>query len=438
MTLLELREVRHGIDETSIEKLCQDEMDPLHKRSVCIARGSAAVAGEDGHVKFTVDPEKWAAKILEDGTVDLRERNVAVSVKADQLLGEVVPATQGQPGMDLSGEEIPTTDGEECKFTAGENVREEREGEVVKFYSQIDGNVQVVGDSIQVNPVFIVNGDVNYEIGNIDAAKDVQVSGSVCSGFSVKAGGTVTVSGMIESGAAVNARGDILVSQGIVGDTTKVVALGNVETKFIQNSAVMAGGDIVVGSYVFSARARAGGRIVVNTGGGDRGGSIVGGEVIATNGIESKLIGSASADRTLVGIGANPEDAARLGKLRKAIELCDSNIVRLMRTLGLQSVDADRIKEMIQKAAPARRQFLIDAVKKLNELVAAREKSWKMQQELRDEVAEILGKAQIKATGKVFADVDIQMGESAVTVSEDIERPLFLMTPDGIRCRPQG
>ena len=283
-----------------------------------------------------------------------------------------MPATKGQPGTSLSGEEIQTTDGVELTFSAGENVRTETEGDVIKFYSQIDGNVHIKGDTIQVNPVFVVQGDVNYDVGNIDVRTDVQIGGSVCSGFSVKAGGTVTVNGMIESGATVNSQGDVLISQGVVGDT-KVVALGNVETKFIQNCAVMAKGDINVGSYIFSGHVRAGGRVIVNTGGGDRGGSIVGGEVIATGGIEAKLIGSTSTDRTLVGTGANPEDAARMKKL----------------------------------------------------------------DELQVKVEQELGEALIKVSEKVFADVHVQMGEDRVTVSEDISQPLFRMTDEGIRYRPQ-
>ena len=430
-------DITQGIEEPSIERLCESDVEVGHKTTTLLAKGSAPVPGEDTHVDYTFDPEKQAGKVLPDGSLDLRERNAAISVQADQLLGEVVPATKGQPGTSLGGEEIQTTDGEEGTFSAGENVRTETEGDVIKFYSKIDGNVHIKGDTIQVNPVYVVQGDVNYEVGNIDVRTDVQISGSVCSGFSIKAGGTVTVNGMVESGAAVNSQGDVLIAQGVVGDTTKVVALGNVETKFIQNCAVMAKGDINVGSYIFSGHVRAGGRVVVNTGGGDRGGSIVGGEVIATGGIEAKLIGSTSTDRTLIGTGANPEDAVRMKKLREAIGFCDTSILRLMRTLGLEKMDASRIREAIDRAPAARKEFLIDAVKKLKELSDSKEKSEKTLDELQVKVEQELGKAKIEVSDKVFADVHVQMGESMVTVSEDISQPLFRMTDEGIRYRPQ-
>ena len=436
LSLLEARGVVHGIEEPSLEKLPKLD-DDSYATSICVARGSAAASGEDAHIDYTFDAQQWAGKILPDGSVDLRERNSGVSVRAGDLLGELKPATEGTPGMDLAGEEIATTDGQERSFKAGDNVREESDGDAVKYYSEIDGNVHIKGEAIQVNPVFVVSGDIDYETGNIDVGTDVQISGSVKSGFTVKAGGSVTVGAVVESGATVNAQGDIIVAQGILGETTKVIALGNIESKFIQNAAVMTRGDIVVGSYIFSGHVRAGGRVSVQTAGGDRGGSIIGGEVFGTNGVEAKLIGSASTDRTVVGVGANPEDSAKLRKLKEVIEFCDTSSLRLMRTLGLRSMDGAQLKSIIQRAPAAKREFLIEAVKKLKHLIDTKQKTEKSRDDLQGQISEALSKAQITASDRVFADVQIHMGDNKVTVSKEIERPLFLMTQEGIRCRPQ-
>ena len=435
--LFELKEVRHGLEETSVERLTGSDLDPAAKSAIRVAHGTAAVPGVDAHVDYTFDPEQWAGAVLPDGSIDLRERNSAVSVSSDQLLGEVKVATEGTPGMDVSGAEIPTTNGQDQSFKAGDNVREETEGEVVKFYSEIDGNVVVKGDSVQVNPVFIVSGDVDYGTGNIDVNTDVKIAGAVKSGFSVKASGSVTVGGVVEQGATISAQGDIVVSQGIMGDTTKLISRGNVAAKFIQNASVMARGDVVIGSYIFSGQVRGGGQVSVQAGGGDRGGSIVGGAVFGTNGIEAKLLGSDGTDQTIVGVGANPEDSAKLRKLKEVIGFCDTNILRLMRTLGLRSMDAAQIKSMLQQAVPAKRKFLIEAVEKLNHLVATKQDTEKSRDELQGQISVALGKAQIKASGRVYPDVQIHMGENKVVTSDKIEQPLFLMTEEGIRCRPQ-
>jgi uncharacterized protein (DUF342 family) len=437
MALFELKEIRHGIDETSLEKLTQLRFDTTEKTSIRVAQTSGAVVGVDAHVEYTFNPDHWAGEALPDGSIDLRERNAAVSVKADELLGELKAATKGSSGMDVTGEELATTNGKAGSFKAGSNVREETEGDDVKYYSEIDGNVQVKADSVQVNAIFIVIGDVDYDTGNIDAATDVQIFGSVRSGFTVKGGANVTVGGIVEAGATISAQGDIIVAQGVLGDTTKMIARGNIAAKFIQNASVLASGDIIAGSYIFNGHVRAGGQVSVQNGGGDRGGSIVGGEVFGTSGVEAKHIGSVGTDRTVVGVGANPEDAAKLRKFKEVIDFCGTHIVRLMRTLGLKSMDGAQIKSMIQQAPPAKRTFLIDAVKKLNQLVETRQDTEKSRDELQEQVSKVLSEAQIKVTGTVHADVQIHMGENKITVSEEIERPLFSMTQEGIRNIPQ-
>jgi len=40
------------------------------------------------------------------------------------------------------------------------------------------------------------------------------------------------------------------VAQGVVGETTQLVALGDVRARYVHNAALMARGDIVIGSIV--------------------------------------------------------------------------------------------------------------------------------------------------------------------------------------------
>ena len=437
MHLLELKGVTSGIEEPAIEKLCRGALDAHEKTSVRIAAGTPPIPGVDARVRYAIDVEKRSGAIQEDGSIDLRERNTAAGITAGQVLGEFVPATTGQPGVDLMGQEIPTTDGKEREFTAGENVRTETEGEVVRLFSEIDGTVTIKGDTVQVNPVLTLSGDVNYDTGNIDVPGDVQISGSVRTGFTVKAGGTVSVGDTIESGAEVRARGDILAAKGIVGETTKVVAIGNVETKFIQNATVMAQGDIQVGAYIFNGAVRAGGKVIVSSGGGGRGGSIIGGEVIATRGIEAKLVGSSTTDRTVVGIGPDPETAARLARARKAIEFADTGIRRVLRTLGMETVDAQLLTGLIERAPRARKELVIGLVKRLREAVSTKEESLQTEQELQEQISQILAEAQIRVTDRVFAGTQVRFGDDVSAISDDLQSSVFFRSEDGVRYRPE-
>jgi len=408
---LAAKSVTHGIVPSYLENLSQQNIDATEPIHFLLAEGTQAMPGNDAYIKYTFNPEQKAGKALDDGSIDLKERNAAISATAEQILGEVIPPTQGTAGANIAGEEIATTDGEDHTFEAGENVRSETNEGNECFVAEIDGVIILKGDTLAVSEIFYINGDVDYETGNIDVGKAVQISGCVRSGFSVKAGGPISIGDLVEDGVQLNARGDITVSQGIIGESTHIIILENIESKFIQNSSVIARGNIVVGSYIFNAQVRAGGTIEVKSGGGERGGSIVGGEVFATKGIKARLLGSSTTSHTIVGIGADPEKNARQKKFKKVIDHCDVHILRLLRTLGLREIQAERVKKLIQQAPPSRRPRVIDAVKKLNELVTTREKTNKEREQLEEEIIRQLGSGRIKATETAFAGVQIRFGE---------------------------
>jgi hypothetical protein len=432
--------VQHGTNATAIAKLALKLPAASKKKAIVIASATQPIPGQDTYVDYPFEPEKRAGKIMPDGSIDLRERNAVVGVEENQSLGTVIPATEGIPGTDLRGEHIPTISGTEKTFKAGENVRAEGNPPHA-FFAKITGNVNLTGDTINVNEVFVVSGDVNYETGNIDTPKDVQVDGNISTGFTVKAGGSITVGGLVEAGATVSARGDITVAQGIVGEGTTVTAQGVishgcVQSKFIQNATVMAKTDVGVGSYIYNSLVRSGGEVTVAFEGGERGGSIVGGEVYASKAIRCRTIGSASTSGTIIGIIPAPEKNAMIAKLDKAINFCEANILRLLRTMGLQTVDAARIKAVLRQAPPAKQQVMVDIVKKLYELVEKREESNLKRNSLEQEIDKALELGLISVEGTVFAGVQVLINKHNFNTNQEIKGVAIFKTPDGIRTRP--
>lgn len=425
-----------GILESEIELLCSRPLRASDKTSALVARGSPAVPGRDSRIQFAVDYETRAGRLREDGSIDLRERNTAVGVAVDQLLGEVTPATQGQPGCTLDGQVLPALDGQERDFAAGENVRGPTEDGLMRFYAQIDGIIQVKGDTVQVNPVLQISGDVNYETGNLDLPRDVQISGDVLAGFTVVAGGNIAIGGIVENGAVVRAGGDVVAARGIVGEETRVIAQGNVEAKFIQNSSVLARGDVVVGSYIFNATVRAGGEVVVQAGGGQRGGSIVGGEVIATVGVTARRIGSADTGSTIVGLGASLSLMARQQKLQEALGAAAQRLRRLVVLLGIDEADAAMAAAVARRAPAPRRPHVQELATELETLLRTRQESIDGLAAVEEEMVADLRAGRIRASEKVYGGVRIRAGEAISAVPEDVDQAIFYLTDTGIRWRP--
>ena len=430
---LRRRGIQYGVEEDRIAALCQAPPPAPDTFTCLLASGTSPENGADTYVEYAFEHQKKGGTIRPDGSIDLRERNAALTVEENQFLGEVIAATRGMPGTNLMGEELVAKDGEHKTFMGGENVRVASEGgEPRAFYAQIKGNAHVKGETVAVQPVFEVGGNVDYETGNIEVGTDLDIKGSVLSGFTVVAAGSISIGGTIELGATVRAGGDIAAAQGIVGQSTVVVAEGDIATKFIQNAALAAGGDLAVGSYIHNARVRVGGRIEVQAGGGEHGGSIVGGEVFATRGFAARFFGSDSSERTLCGIGLDPAQAAEAEKAAKLVVLCEGNIEKICRALGLKNENDGRIETLVAEAPEARRPVLAKLVAELEKLKKVWKKSFDRQRALESQIAGHLQTARVDVAAKVYPGVEIRFGTESHIVSETLAASSFSMVKDHI------
>jgi uncharacterized protein len=399
-------------------------------QSILLARGVAAVPGTDAHIEYSFDPKLWPGAFQEDGSVDFHERNAHTRVTSGQFLGTVHPATRGRAGLNLFAQPIHARDGDHNAFDINSKIR--MDGNPRRLYARVDGSVRVRGNGVGVHEIVEIHGDVDYSLGNIDAGKDVHISGSVKPGFSVRLAGDLVVGGTIEGGASINSGGDVAVAQGIVGKDTRVVALGNVQAKFVQNSAIMARGDITIGSYLRSCDVRAGGRLVVRQGTDGRGGSIVGGQALAAVRIDVWTVGSASTDRTTIGIVASPDLEAHGHKLSKVVDSCDEFIVRAFRTLGLKTIDVAEMKQLIENTPREERTPIMNILRQIKKVTATRVASLQKQSELERETSTSLQGGEIHVHDTAFADVEIRLGDRRLKLDQDLEKPVFCLTGDDI------
>jgi uncharacterized protein (DUF342 family) len=438
LQLLQVRNITHGILESAIEKLCAGALDKSGSASMLVARGAAATPGSDASVEFTFNKNRKTSRYLPDGSVDLAHHPALARVEKGQILGTIQAATTGQPGYDLKGRKIPSKAGHQETLKANQHVGIENQDGLPKFfYAKIAGVARVDDTTVWVQPLFLVNGDVDEKTRAIEVEDSVYISGSVRSGLTVKSGGSIIVEGMVEAGATVSAQGDIIVAKSIVGESTRIVALATVEARSIQDSSVIARGDITLGSYIYNGSVRSGGKLTVHEGGGKRGGSIVGGQTYATIGIEAHMVGSASTNTTLVGIGPDPEIAARLLKLDKGIEHCLTQIMRIFRTLDLNEIEADQFKALIDRTPVPKRPMVMKVLRQLKDLGATRDKAKSNRKKLEEQSATTIESAKIKIFDQVFTDVKITMGEKSLRVGRDLQNVVFsLQSPHGVVSRP--
>ena len=170
------------------------------------AEGTAPRNGCDGSVKFLFDRRtSLAPKVNPDGTADYREVNIIHPVSKGKELARLMPPGKGTPGRTVFGKELPAKDGAPAALPWGRT----RAGPARPrgLISLIDGLARWTGDSVEVDPGFVVEGDVDFSTGNIRYDKSVMINGDIKPGFRVECGGDLQVEGLIEDCALVGGSG---------------------------------------------------------------------------------------------------------------------------------------------------------------------------------------------------------------------------------------
>lgn len=422
--LLALHNIDQELPETARRQFKNRLTDGRSRRvSIRLVEGEPSHPGDDA--LLVSEPRQRALEDSPDTSL------LAVPVSKDEVVAEVAPPSLGLPGTTLRGRSVEAEDGKEVEYRAGENVRAvSEEGERLKFIAEIDGNLNIAGTTVEVHPMLRFEGDVSPASGPVTAVSDIEITGSVLEGATVKADGNVIIRGGVEEGATVSAKGDVSVTHGIHGTRTKVIALGGVEARFVQEASVMAQQDILVGDHVRNATLRAGRNVVVRSGKGERSGSIIGGTVMAGGTLEAEIAGSASGQATTIGITTDLALEAQIKKVGKTAEFCETNVLKMLRTLDIQSLDKEEVQKLLTQTPLWRQKPIVDLIVKLKDLIEYREQTMNSFENLTAERAANMEHAEIRINNKAYADMKVTIGEAQRILTEDLEQPLFELSSE--------
>ena len=192
----------------------------------------------------------------------------------------------------------------------GKNTRLAEDG--LTIIAETNGQVLILNNKINVEPVLNIEGDVSLKTGNIMFLGTVFISGSVDDGFSVKASGNIEVKGTVGR-SELDAEGDIVVSQGITGKGDGYIRSGkSIWSKFIENTRVEAGEFVIVTDGIINSQVSANRKILCQ---GKRA-AIIGGNLSASEEIHAKTLGSiGGGSETILNVGFDPRSKERLDTL---------------------------------------------------------------------------------------------------------------------------
>ncbi len=305
--LMEKKEILAELDRAGIKYgVAENVIDVFIKaRQYClnipIAKGKKTIPAKDTKIEYFFETKPLAKpKMLEDGSVDFHELNLFIPVSKGTTLAKLIPHEQGVNGTNIFGENVPTTSPKVKHLKYGRNITISEDKTVIT--SNIDGNVSLTDDTVFVADTYTVAADVDTSTGDIDYDGNVVVSGTVKTGFTVKAKGDIQVNGVVE-GATLVAGGNIVIKRGVQGMSKgSLTAGGDICAQFLESANVDAKGDILAGSILHS-NVKSGGKIVVSS----RKGFIIGGEIVCETSIEVNSIGNKMETQTMIKVGVNPE-----------------------------------------------------------------------------------------------------------------------------------
>lgn len=331
LRLLQNHSIVYGIRQDVVERLVREPV-AFVQQPVVVAVGDSPGPGIDGSIRCLYGEEAVRRGPVEneDGTVDYKEVTRLSNVRKGQLIAERIEAREGTPGRTVTGETIPARKGKEARFKIGKNVV--ADGEHKALYAAIDGMVvKTDNDKINVFPVYEVNGDIDYNTGNIDFLGTVVIRGNVLSGFRVKAAGDVRVTGGIE-GAEIEAQGSIEIGAGVLGHNKAVLRAGvNLRSSFVQDAVIEVGQDVIVSQSIMHSQVRAG-RCVYCKGAK---GLIVGGTVQAKDRVVARTVGNTMATPTAIEVGVAPELRNELTALRQHLRRVQDALDKTEKALAL-------------------------------------------------------------------------------------------------------
>lgn len=412
-----------GIHKEKLDPFLKGEL----KSPVTIAEGVPPEDGKDGYIWSALEDlesDQTDDLLHTDKIVDLKQVINIPTVTKGEVIGKKINPTEGIPGTAVTGEEIKAKNGKDVILRQGKNTKIEDEG--TTLIANTDGQISVEPRVIHVYPVYEINGDVDMRTGNIDFVGNVNIRGSVPSGFEIKAKGDIRVHGSVEA-ATLDAGGSIYIHQGVVAQGGGLIrAEGEVISSFLNQATIQAGGDVTVTKSILHSNVETDASVKCY----DRNGSICGGSVSAVRGLDANEIGNEMNTPTSIYIGVS-QSILEKEKKYKAMKAEAEDSLQKLGVLLKKIVTKEKQAALSpqEKVTKFRiRKSFAEAHENLNEALAALETISDFLE------ADEPGKVKVRRT--IYPQVDLHFGKYRKRITTKHKGVIFSLDKSEIKFEP--
>jgi len=409
-------------DFINVEEINRIFDEYVFERVVLIAEGKPKKDGANSKVKYFFKTDIYEHLKEDDtGRVDFKEINLIQQVKKGEVVAELVPPEKGTDGITVMGEIVKAKDGSPVNLPVGLNT-EISENNSNQLTAAIDGSVTLKRNKVSVDPVVVIDGDIDYSTGNVNYKGTVFVKGDIKAGFTVKSEGDVTVNGVVED-AVIEAEGSVVLKSGFVGrGTGRITSGGDVILPFAENQHIYSGKNVIVSDALLHCTIEADGKVTVS---GDK--SVIGGSIFARESIEVQSAGSQTYTKTVLSVGVKREIREKMEQLKIDLKNNKTNIEKVDKAVHV----LDKVK-LLKRTLPPKQQ------EQYNNLLAAKKKLLEEKNALAETKEELyetfkhLENAVIRIDRQIYPGVSIEFGNVKKTVQEETAGVSFRIKDEAI------
>ena len=273
-----------------------------------VAGGKEAQLGKDARIEYYFDTDHLkAGGFDEEGNIDFKERGEIPWVEEGSLLAEKFPMKEARSGYNIFDQmlEVPPVSDIPLRYKSGVLPSDDD----LKLYAETGGHPRLSwSGNVQVVDTFLVKNDVDYQTGHLEYSGDIDVKGTLKSGFRVR-GHTVRIN--TADGGEIRAEGDVTIVNGV--NDAAIYARGNVKAKFIQNSKVFCLGNLTVDKEIVDTTIESSGAVIIPNG------EIISSNIIANMGVFTRHLGTEKSVANTVTVGVDAFTEKELKTIQKRI-----------------------------------------------------------------------------------------------------------------------
>ncbi len=417
ISILRNHDITKTVDLEQVAIFCTKAAQGADPQQFIIAAGTEPTDGKDGWFELVVNTGKEESDLAEDdsGRVDFKSLQTFTNVDPEQHIGTINLPTGGTPGNTISGEVLHPQAGKPCNIIAGNGTAITEAG--TKVVATQQGRVVFDKNVITVAEELVINGDVDLSVGHIHFNGFVDIKGDVLDDFNISATKGIHVSGAVGD-CQISADGPITIGTMAGRGRGKISCKGKLTARYLNQVQVECWGDVEISHELRNAFIKSTGSVKLPKG------LVTGGEIIALEGVEAKIIGASTGTKTYITSGVYFPEVDRLKFLRTRVKSLAEQTKRLKTSLD----------SLNRKPYAKQRKALREAIElRIGILTNRHVNLYEEREELTEELQSFKADTHPTANPKINVmtmlkeGAEISLGETSTEITNEISGPASIV-----------